>query len=49
LRSILLSSIIQVAGLALVSVGVGLIYIPAGITILGISCVLIGLSLERGK
>jgi len=45
----LISSIIQAIGLVTISIGVGLIYVPAGITVLGISCVLIGLALERGK
>jgi len=49
LRSILVSSIIQVAGLGLISLGIGLIYVPAGITILGVSLVLIGLASERGR
>ena len=45
----MISSIIQVVGLLTLSLGVGLIYIPAGITVLGVSAVLIGLALERGK
>jgi hypothetical protein len=45
----LISSIIQAVGLLTVSLGIGLIYIPAGITVLGISVVLIGLALERGN
>lgn len=43
------SSIVQVAGLAIISLGIGLIYVPAGITVLGVSLVLIGLAFERGK
>ena len=45
----MISSIIQAVGLLIVSLGIGLIYIPAGITVLGVSAVLIGLALERGK
>jgi hypothetical protein len=45
----LISSIIQVAGLLTLSFGIGLIFVPAGITVLGISLVLTGLALERGK
>jgi hypothetical protein len=45
----LISSIIQAIGLLVISFGIGLIYVPAGITVLGISLVLTGLALERGK
>ena len=45
----MISSIIQAIGLLTVSLGIGLIYVPAGITVLGVSVVLVGLALERGK
>jgi hypothetical protein len=45
----LISSIIQAVGLLIVSLGLGLMYIPAGVTALGISFVLLGLALEKGK
>jgi len=45
----LISSIIQAAGALIVSIGIGLIYVPAGITVLGVSFVVFGLALERGK
>jgi len=45
----LLPSIIQAVGLIIVSAGLGLIFVPAGIAALGISFVLVGLSLERSK
>jgi hypothetical protein len=45
----LLPSIIQAVGLIIISSGLGLIFVPAGITALGISFVLVGLSLERSK
>jgi len=45
----LISSTIQAIGLLTISIGIGLVYLPAGITVLGVSAVLIGLALERGK
>jgi len=45
----LLPSIIQAVGLIIISAGLGSIFVPAGITALGISFVLVGLSLERSK
>ena len=45
----MISSTIQAVGLLTISLGIGLIFIPAGITALGISFVLIGLALEKGK
>jgi hypothetical protein len=45
----LLATLLQITGLIAVSVGIGLIFIPAGIIALGISGVLIGLALERGR
>jgi hypothetical protein len=45
----LISSTIQAVGLLIVSLGLGLIFIPAGVTALGVSFVLIGLALEKGK
>jgi hypothetical protein len=45
----LISSSIQAVGLLIISLGLGLIFIPAGITALGVSFVLIGLALEKGK
>jgi uncharacterized membrane protein YphA (DoxX/SURF4 family) len=45
----LISSTIQDVGLLIISLGLGLIFIPAGITALGVSFVLFGLALEKGK
>jgi len=45
----LIATIIQALGLLTASLGIGLIYAPAGITVLGICTVLFGLALERGK
>lgn len=42
-----MSDIVQVSGAILVTVGAGLIYIPAGFIIGGIFAILIGISLER--
>jgi hypothetical protein len=44
-----LVTIIQLSGLAAISLGLGLIYTPAGIISAGVSLVLIGLSIERTK
>jgi len=38
---------LQIAGAALISLGVGLIYLPIGIMALGVFAVLFGLALER--
>lgn len=43
-----LGSVVQVFGLSLVSVGAGLVFVPAGLIAAGVFSVLIGLSLERG-
>ena len=45
----MISSTIQAIGLLTISLGIGLIFIPAGITALGVSFVLFGLALEKGK
>ena len=45
----MISSTIQAVGLLIFSLGLGLIFIPAGVTALGVSFVLIGLALEKGK
>lgn len=42
-----MSDIVQVSGATLVTIGAGLIYIPAGFIIGGIFAILIGISLER--
>lgn len=43
----MLSTILQVIGLAAITVGAGLIFIPAGIVVGGICLVALGMSLER--
>jgi hypothetical protein len=45
----LLATIIQVVGLALISTGVFLISVPAGITVAGLSCLVLGIAIERSK
>ena len=45
----MLIAITQLSGLTAISLGLGLIYIPAGIISAGVSLVLIGLSIERTK
>ena len=45
----MLIAITQLSGLAAISFGLGLIFIPAGIISAGVSLVLIGLSIERNK
>lgn len=43
------ASILQIGGLLALSLGIGLIYLPAGIIAGGLSMILVGLSLERIK
>jgi hypothetical protein len=42
-----MASIIQILGLALVSVGAGMFSLPAGIIVAGVALVLIGLGLDN--
>jgi hypothetical protein len=42
-----MSDIMQLGGAVLITVGAGLIYVPAGLVVGGIFAILIGLSLER--
>ena len=43
----MLSTILQVAGMAAVAVGAGLVFLPAGVIAAGVALVLVGMSLER--
>jgi hypothetical protein len=45
----MLATILQVVGISLVSVGVGLWFLPAGIIAAGLGFVLFGIAIERGK
>jgi hypothetical protein len=42
-----MSDFIQIGGAVLITIGAGLIYVPAGLIVGGIFAILIGLSLER--
>jgi peptidoglycan biosynthesis protein MviN/MurJ (putative lipid II flippase) len=44
-----LASILQIIGLTAISLGLGLFNVPLGIIAIGASCVLVGISLERGN
>jgi hypothetical protein len=41
------ATILQASGIALVSIGVGLWFFPAGVIVAGLGCVLFGLAMER--
>jgi hypothetical protein len=43
----MLANIIQVSGAVLLSLGVGLIFPPAGLIVAGVLAILFGISLER--
>lgn len=43
----MLASILQVAGVALVALGAGLIYPPLGIILVGVGALVFGIALER--
>lgn len=45
----MLASILQVVGLAAISVGLGLINVALGVVAFGASCLLIGIALERSN
>jgi hypothetical protein len=45
----LLATIIQAIGIAVVALGVGLTYPPAGVVVAGIGMILFGLAFERSK
>jgi hypothetical protein len=45
----LLATILQIVGLACISIGFGLFSLPLGIVATGISCILVGLAFERGN
>jgi hypothetical protein len=43
----MLANIIQVAGAVVVSLGVGLIFPPAGVIVAGVLAIVFGISLEK--
>jgi len=45
----MLATILQIAGISVISLGVGLWFPPAGVIIAGAGLVLFGIALERGK
>jgi len=45
----LIATIFQAVGVAVISVGLGLFFLPAGVVAAGVGCLLFGLALERGK
>lgn len=44
-----MATILQIAGAALVTIGVALVYLPAGFIVGGAATILFGLALERGN
>jgi hypothetical protein len=48
-RSVLLATILQVAGCAIISIGVGLLLPALGVIVAGVAIVLFGLAVEGGK
>jgi hypothetical protein len=45
----MLATILQAVGVAVVALGIGLIFPPAGVVALGVGAVLFGMAIERGK
>lgn len=43
----MLATSLQIAGVSLVAIGLGLFWLPAGVIAAGVGCVLFGLALER--
>ena len=46
---LLIATILQLVGLACISLGLGLFSLPLGIVATGISCIVVGLAFERGN
>lgn len=46
---LLLATILQLVGLACISIGLGLFSLPLGIVATGVSCIFVGLAFERGN
>lgn len=44
----LLATILQASGITVISVGVSLIFLPAGLVVAGIGILLFGLALDKG-
>lgn len=43
----MLATTLQIAGVALIAVGLGILFLPLGVIAAGAGCVLFGLALER--
>jgi hypothetical protein len=43
----MIANVVQIAGAGLIALGIGAIYIPAGIITAGVLAILFGISLER--
>ena len=44
-----MATILQIAGAALITVGVALVFLPAGLIVGGAGALLFGLAMERGN
>lgn len=44
----MLATILQVVGVTVISVAVGVVYWPAGLVLAGVGCLLFGLALDKG-
>ena len=45
----MIPTILQVVGLAIISIGLGLFILPLGVVAAGASCLLIGIAIEKGQ
>jgi hypothetical protein len=45
----LVATILQIAGVAVIAVGAGLVYLPLGVLLAGAGLVIFGLAIERSK
>lgn len=43
----MIANVVQIAGAGLIALGIGVIYLPAGIISAGILAIIFGISLER--
>jgi hypothetical protein len=45
----MVATILQIVGVTAVAVGAGLVYLPLGVIVAGVGCVLFGIAIERSK
>ena len=45
----MVATILQVVGVTAIAVGAGLFYLPLGVVLAGVGCVLFGVAMERSK